>query len=145
MKPDLSIDRMLDEQYSASTRNISNIESFPVGSIFISAFNNRRDHFKLFVSVKAMRRMCRNDDFFAQPKLILFVTYLDLRRAINYLNERIEWRCFSGNSSPAPTAIAVMLPVVFLIMVLIKTDLGIYSSISTIMCGIDFSSSVLSS
>ena len=34
--------------------------------------------------------MGRNDDSFTQPELILFVPDLNLRRAVNYLNERIE-------------------------------------------------------
>src|SRR5689334_17472610 len=38
---------------------------------------------------------------------------------------------FSATSAPARTAITVMLPVVFLIMVPIKIELGIYCSSST--------------
>ena len=35
--------------------------------------------------------MGRNDDSFAQPKLIFLVPDFNLCCAINYLNERIKW------------------------------------------------------
>ena len=51
---------------------------------------------------------------------------------------------FSLSSSPASREETVIFPVVFLIIVLIKTELGTYSKISTMICGVDFSNSVWS-
>lgn len=50
---------------------------------------------------------------------------------------------FSINPSPASTDETVISPVDFLMMVFMSTELGTYSRISMMMCGMDFSSSVL--
>src|SRR5580658_10397937 len=51
---------------------------------------------------------------------------------------------FSVNPSPLSKDMMLILPVDFLIIVLITTELGTYSMISTIMCDFAFSSSVFS-
>lgn len=51
---------------------------------------------------------------------------------------------FSVNASPESNETALTLPVVFLIIVLITTELGIYSRISTMMNAFDFSNSEFS-
>ena len=51
---------------------------------------------------------------------------------------------FSVRPSPLSKDMILIFPVDFLIIVLITTELGIYSIISTMMCDFDFSSSALS-
>src|SRR5205814_10622455 len=51
---------------------------------------------------------------------------------------------FSANPSPASKDVRPTSPVDFLRMVLITTELSTYSIISTIICGVDFKSSKLS-
>ena len=51
---------------------------------------------------------------------------------------------FSVKPSPLSNDITLMFPVDFLRIVLIKTALAMYSIISTMICAVDFSSSVVS-
>jgi len=52
---------------------------------------------------------------------------------------------FSVNPSPLSKDMILMFPVDFLIIVLITTELAIYSMISTMICDFDFSSWAFSS
>jgi len=51
---------------------------------------------------------------------------------------------FSANPSPLSNDIILIFPVVFFIIVLLTTELGTYSIISTVICAFDFSISELS-
>jgi hypothetical protein len=82
--------------------------------------------------------MRRYDNSHPTLKLVRFFIDYDFRSSFNDLGKCVKWRYFFVNPSPLSKDMRLILPVDFFIIVLLTTELGMYSMISTMIYELPF-------